>query len=91
MLKFIGIAGVLLFVGVCNDTASLAQIATYATLGFALMIISMLLSKHIYHLEFIAPNGRMKTVRVKNLLGKLIAIHKYTKLGYTFQAEWERA
>ncbi len=83
------IIGLLITIGICNDTATFTEVVCYATLGFALMTLSVLLFKHQYKLYFVAPNGRHKTVYAHNLLGKLMATHKYTKLGYTLQTEWE--
>lgn len=90
MWTITGTIGFLIILGVCNDVATFTQIITYAFIGFVFIALSMLLSKHQqYHLEFVAPNGKHKRVRTYNLLGKLIATHKYNKLGYKVKAEWE--
>lgn len=91
MLKLIGITGLILVVGICNDMATFTQFIIYVLIGSTMMALAMLLSKHTYYLEFITPNKKIKTVRVNNLAAKLIVIHKYAKRGYKFYAEWERA
>ena len=84
------IIGLLLIIAICNDTATLSQVFSYALLGFALMTLYVLLSQHQqYHLVFTKPNGKHIKVRTKTLLAKLIAQHKYNKLGYTLHTEWE--
>ena len=85
-----GILGFLIIFGVCNDVATFTQIITFTLIGFALVLLSVLLSKHQqYYLDFVAPNGKHKRVRAYNLLGKIKATHKYNKLGYKVRAEWE--
>lgn len=82
--------GLILVAGICNDRATLTQVIFYATLGFALMLLSVLFTKHQqYKLEFIAPNGNHKIIYAYNLAGKILATRKYTKMGYKIQTEWE--
>ena len=82
--------GLILIAGVCNDTATFTQIVLYAMLGFIMMLSSILLSRfHRYRLDFVAQNGKYKTIYAYNLAGKFLATRKYTKLGYKLEAEWE--
>ena len=84
------VIGFIMVVGVCNDVATLSQALTFALLGFALMIIAVLLCRYQdYYLVFVKPNGRHIKVRTHTLLGKLIVTHKYNKLGYKLHTEWE--
>ena len=90
MWTIIGMLGFLIIVGVCNDIATFTEIITFTLVGFALILLSMLLSRHQqYYLDFVAPNGKHKWVRAYNLLGKIKATHKYNKLGYKVIDEWE--
>jgi uncharacterized membrane protein YtjA (UPF0391 family) len=86
------IIGLLLYVGVCNDTATFSQILCFASIGLFLMFVPMLFCKYNqYILEFVAPNGKHQKVRAYNLIGKFLATRHYTKLGYKLVAEWELA
>ena len=86
----IATAGIILVVGICNNAATMTEIIIYSAIGIALVAISVLFARNTCYLEFIAPNGRMKTIRVNNLAAKLRKIHKYEKNGYKFYSEWER-
>lgn len=82
--------GILLITGICNDTATLTQITICAMIGFTLMLLSLLFSKHYcYRLEFITPKGNRKIICTNNLARKLLITHKYTKAGYHLAKELE--
>ena len=82
------ITGLLMVIGICNDTATFVQIILYAGIGFALMMISVLFTKYQkYRLTFATPNGKCKTIYTNTLAGKFIIIYKYHRLGYTLCEE----
>ena len=84
------ITGLILVTGVCNDTATLTQIVIFAMLGFTLMILSVFLNRRQqYKLDFVAPNGKHKTILAYSFIGKLMAIRRYTKNGYILNTEYE--
>lgn len=90
IFKLTGVIGFIIIVGICNDTATFTQIATYSLIGFALVTLATLFAKHQhYYVDFVAPNGQHKKVRAYNLISKLMVIHKYNKLGYKVCNEWE--
>ncbi len=88
---FTFIAGLLLILGICNDMASMTEIVTYSAIGIALITISVLFTKHTCYLDFITPNGRIKTIHVNSLAAKLLTIRKYQRNGYKLHSEWEIA
>jgi hypothetical protein len=90
MWTITGTLGLLIIIGICNDIATFAEIITFASIGFALVLLSVLLSRDQYYIiDFVAPNGKHKKVRAHNLLGKIQATYKYNKLGYKVKSEWE--
>ena len=85
------IIGLLMLVGICNDTATFTQIIGFSFVGFVIMLLAVLFTRHThYRLDFTTPSGKTKTVIAYNLASRLLAKYVLCKYGnYTLQTEWE--
>jgi hypothetical protein len=85
------VAGVIIFVGVCNETATLTQTIYGIIAGALIIAISAILLSIInnewYKLTFIDNKGHHKYIRAYSCIGKMIAICKYYRLGYRLYTE----
>lgn len=91
ILKFTTVLGVILAISVGNDNATLAQSICGFIAGILISIISAILlsfmNKECYKLTFADNEGNSKRIIAYNCIGKVLAICKYHRLGYTLYTE----
>lgn len=92
-MKLLGWFGAILILGTVGSceigdislTLALIKIA----IGLCCVFTSLLFyDGQQYYLEF-ATRGKIRKVRTNTYLGRLIIMHKYKRLGWKLQDEWE--
>lgn len=95
--SILGIAGFLLVVGICNDTATIPQILLFGTIGVIMMLISVAChfrnhEKEVNHfkMRFISKYGNKdRIIHAYTYAGRAKAIRDLEKESYIFYEEVE--
>lgn len=93
--RLIGIAGFILIVGACNDTATYPEIALAVVGGISLMGMSYLLShmmpRKCFRMHFISKENKDRIILAHNRLARAKAIHDLESQGYILYSEAKEA